>query len=239
MPNLTSVGMQYCGISGAIPEWIGDLTQLTSLGLGNNNLQGRVPSSIQQLNQLKLLALDGNAGLTGNINNLFGTMSDLQFLYLNDNAFDGEIDGLINKWPQMMELDLSENMLDGRIPASLFNHPKLMVADLHQNIFDGPFPDEIFENNHLEFLDVHANLISGSIADRLGFVKNLRSTWMFPTTTWRERFRMLWACSSIWHAWPLPTTSLTAKPFRIIDRVLDHEEQQLARNDSGMDWRIR
>jgi Leucine-rich repeat (LRR) protein len=176
MPNLKSIGLQYCDISGVIPEWIGDLTQLTSLGLGNNNLQGQVPSSIQKLNQLKLLALDGNAGLTGNINDLFGTMSNLQFLYLDDNAFGDEIDMdvLMKKWPQILELDLSKNMLGGSIPASLMNHPKLMVADLHENLFDGPFPEDIFENNNLEFLDVHANLISGSIADRLGFVKNLK-----------------------------------------------------------------
>ena len=176
MPNLKSIGLQYCDISGVIPEWIGDLTQLTSLGLGNNNLQGQVPSSIQKLNRLKLLALDGNTGLTGNINDLLGTMSNLQFLYLNDNAFGGEIDmdGLMKKWPKMLELDLSKNMLGGHIPASLMNHPNLMVVDLHQNLFDGLFPEDIFENNHLEFLDIHGNLIGGSIADRLGFVKNLK-----------------------------------------------------------------
>jgi Leucine-rich repeat (LRR) protein len=176
MPNLKSIGLQYCDISGLIPEWIGDLTQLTSLGLGNNNLQGQVPSSIQKLNQLKLLALDGNTGLTGNIGDLFGTMSNLKFLYLNDNAFDGEgeIDGLMTKWPEILELDLSKNLIGGRVPASLINHPKLVVADLHQNLFDGPFPDDGIENNNLQFLDLHANLISGPISDRLGFIKNLK-----------------------------------------------------------------
>ena len=49
------------GLSGRIPESIGDLTELTQLGLKNNNLSGEIPESIGNLTQLTQLSLSKNS----------------------------------------------------------------------------------------------------------------------------------------------------------------------------------
>jgi Leucine-rich repeat (LRR) protein len=132
--------------------------------LGNNQFGGQLPDSFKKLTNLRLLGLDNNNQLKGNINDLLGNMRQVEYLYLEDNFFDGELDGLIDRWP----------ILDGKMPNALMNHPTLMVADLHRNVFGHQFPDDIFENTKLEFLALHNNIISGTIPDRVAFLSNLK-----------------------------------------------------------------
>ena len=64
--RLTKIKLSNMGLSGAIPESIGDLTELTHLGLKNNNLIGAIPESIGNLTNLTQLNLSNNT-LTSSI----------------------------------------------------------------------------------------------------------------------------------------------------------------------------
>lgn len=57
------------GISGSIPEWLGDMVQLTTLALSKNDFHSTIPKSFKSLVNLRILGLDG-MGLKGNINSL-------------------------------------------------------------------------------------------------------------------------------------------------------------------------
>jgi Leucine-rich repeat (LRR) protein len=60
LDHLKDLELQYCSLSGSIPDWIGNLRKLTNLGLGNNLLTGQLPDKIFKLTDLELLGLDDN-----------------------------------------------------------------------------------------------------------------------------------------------------------------------------------
>ena len=49
-----------CNLTGHIPSWLANLTQLADLRLGNNGLHGSIPSWISRLMNLETLYLDSN-----------------------------------------------------------------------------------------------------------------------------------------------------------------------------------
>lgn len=168
LANLQHIEMQYCSLTGKVPDYLGDLRSLTSIGFGNNFLDGLLPQNFFQLTNLELLGLDDN-GFTGPVSS-FSSFSNMQSLYLEDNAFMGPLtEALISEWPSMVELDLSSNQLDGPIPANIWDMPNLEVLDLHDNDFIGFIPDIPSVHANLFFLALHDNnldwVIPGSITN--------------------------------------------------------------------------
>ena len=172
--SLKSIALMNTGLTGPIPNWIGEMTQLTTLALGKNQLNGSIPTSLSRLTKLQLLGLDNNDGLTGNLMNLFSSMSNLEALYLNNNALSGQLPSDTKTWPQLGELDISNNLIDEQLPAALINHRKLRVLDVHKNMLSGQFPSDIFQNTILQVLAIQSNLIRGTIPDRLPFLQSLQ-----------------------------------------------------------------
>jgi Leucine-rich repeat (LRR) protein len=174
LTSLTHLLLQKCGLTGSIPSWIGELTNLEYLGLGNNDFTGFVPSEISDLVRLELLGLEENT-LSGNIE-LFRPLSDLKSLYLEHNYISGTIsDALMLAWPNLEELYISDCALTGRLPPLFFNHPNnLKVIDLHSNQMEGPLPHEINENGKLEYLGLHENTFTGVVPESLSNFKALR-----------------------------------------------------------------
>merc|ERR1719215_319431 len=82
--------VQYCSLSGQLPEWIYGMTNLEWLGLGGNDLTGEVSPDIQRLTSLVTLGLDDN-NFKGDIH-IFAPLTNLSRLYLDQNAFDGTLD---------------------------------------------------------------------------------------------------------------------------------------------------
>ena len=174
MTYLKQLMLQWCTIGGTIPAWIGKLTNLNYLGLGHNELTGTIPQDLQQLTRLQLLGMDDNQ-LYGNIDT-FGTLENIQNLYLEGNHFSGTIsDDLLQGWPKLQELDVSDNLLTGSLPPNCFNHhpTTLQVIDFHGNQFNGPLPQDIAESN-LEFLALYENVLTGIVPSSLYKMTKLR-----------------------------------------------------------------
>ena len=72
------------GLSGFIPESIGNLSKLAQLSLSNNNLTGSIPESIGNLKSLFNLNLENNQ-LSGSIPDTIANLPVLSILLLNDN----------------------------------------------------------------------------------------------------------------------------------------------------------
>ena len=101
------------GLSGGIPENIGDLDSLYSINLSNNNLRGELPNSIYTLLNLYIINISGNQ-LHGGINPIFCTIIDNWEInglnpnrsYLDNNSFCPPYQECL--LPYMGEQDTSE-----------------------------------------------------------------------------------------------------------------------------------
>jgi len=128
--RITILNCDSIGLSGRIPESIGDLTELTQLGLKNNNLSGEIPESIGNLTQLTQLSLSKKS-LSGTIPDTIGNLKSL--------------------W----RLDFSNNLLSGTLPRSLSNLSILEVLLADSNNLRSPIPQEICNiynpNSNFEF----------------------------------------------------------------------------------------
>ena len=88
--RFTKIKLSNMGLSGLIPQSIGDLTELTHLGLKNNNLTGEIPESIGNLTKLSQLSIATN-NLSGSIPDTIGNLKSLTHLALSSNEFSGSI----------------------------------------------------------------------------------------------------------------------------------------------------
>ena len=88
--RVTLLSLASNGLSGAIPEELGDLTRLRILNLAENALSGEIPSSLGNLASLERLALNKN-GLSGAIPSSLGDLTRLEILWLDSNGLSGAI----------------------------------------------------------------------------------------------------------------------------------------------------
>lgn len=63
----TGIDLGGNGLTGTLPDDLGDLTTVTSLDLSDNALTGAIPAALARMTALVSLDLSGNAGLTGSI----------------------------------------------------------------------------------------------------------------------------------------------------------------------------
>ena len=124
--------MQSLNLSGnpltALPESLGQLTQLQSLDLSGNQLTA-LPESLGQLTQLQSLDLSGNQ-LTALPESL-GQLTQLQSLDLSGNQLTALPESL-GQLTQLQSLDLSVNQLTA-LPESLGQLTQLESLDLRDN----------------------------------------------------------------------------------------------------------
>mmetsp|Transcript_17796 Transcript_17796/g.43933 ORF Transcript_17796/g.43933 Transcript_17796/m.43933 type:complete len:551 (+) Transcript_17796:83-1735(+) len=174
LTKLWTLELQYCGITGTLPEWLGTKLPLRRLALSNNLLTGSIPTNLLQQTDLQVLALDDN-GLTGNIGD-FGPLTKIQYLYMEDNLMQGQLtNALLANWTAMKEMDFSRNEISGSLPSDLFTKmTNLKVLDLHGNDITGPLPNTVGDNNRIQVLALHDNRLIGRIPVDISNMTNLR-----------------------------------------------------------------
>ena len=116
--RVTSLDLDYNGLTGSIPEVLGQLNNLKFLDLGYNYLTGTIPETLSNLKSLKFLDLSYNA-LTGEIPEALGQLDSLQYLVLGHNQLTGEIPEALGQLNNLRGLWLKGNQLTGCIPLAL------------------------------------------------------------------------------------------------------------------------
>jgi hypothetical protein len=109
----------YCsqkGLSGTIPDGIGDLTGLMSINMYNNKLSGTIPDGIGDLTGLTNLWLQRNDEIRGTIPAALGELTLLTKLYLSYNKLSGTIPAALAKLTRLTYLELYNNQLEGCVP---------------------------------------------------------------------------------------------------------------------------
>ncbi|XP_019184853.1 PREDICTED: receptor-like protein 12 [Ipomoea nil] len=162
-PNLTHFNLHYNSFVGSIPNAIVNLTQLVFLDLSWNLFEKSIPIKIGRLTKLQLLNL-GENNLVGTIPIQISHLNHLTSLYLNGNYLTGPIlESLLSnhtKLSQLVFLDLSWNLFEGFIPAGIGRLTKLELLNLGVNYFTGIIPSQISQLQHLTSLSLNKNIFT-------------------------------------------------------------------------------
>ena len=168
---VTELDFAYNGLTGAIPEALGQLDSLRSLDLSVNQLAGSIPEALGQLENLDTLYLAANE-LTGPIPEALGQLDNLKFLHLAGNGLTGPIPEALGQLNNLQALYLNYNGLTGPIPEALGQLNNLQVLWLQYNELTGPIPETLGQLNNLRSLELSGNQLTGCIPSVLHTIPN-------------------------------------------------------------------
>ncbi|KAE8661209.1 Leucine-rich repeat receptor-like tyrosine-protein kinase PXC3 [Hibiscus syriacus] len=164
-------------LSGSIPHWVGQLTNLKVFTAYENHLGGEIPDNLGLVSELKLLNLHSNR-LDGPIPKSVFALGKLEILVLTQNGLTGylpeaivlalgtefdrrEIPRDIGNCVKLLELQLGSNYLTGSIPPEIGHIRNLQIAlNLSFNHLHGELPSELGKLDKLVSLDVSSNQLS-------------------------------------------------------------------------------
>ncbi|KAJ4848055.1 hypothetical protein Tsubulata_015838 [Turnera subulata] len=137
----------------SVCSWIGvscnnaTLQRVTALNLSSMGLDGSIPQDI------------------GEIPSGFGSLPNLEALFLGRNRFSGIIPPSICNISTLRELRLRSNKLSGNIPEGIGNLARLEILDLFDNLISGSIPVSAFNLSSLRIMLFSRNRLSVSLSD--------------------------------------------------------------------------
>ncbi|KAL4291969.1 hypothetical protein GQ457_14G025650 [Hibiscus cannabinus] len=100
--------------------------------------------------------------LSGLLPNNLGSCVSLEYLFLDDNVFEGSIPSTLSSLKGLVALDISKNNLSGGFPEFLVGFGSLKYLNLSFNDFEGPIPSEgVFKNASATFVEGNNKLCGG------------------------------------------------------------------------------
>ena len=150
------------GLSGFIPNEIGNLTEMVELIIGQSNLYGPIPNSIGQLTNLDVLDLR-HSGVQGKIPASLSNCNKLRQLYLGENRLEGDVDSSLAGCVKLQLVGLNNNQFSGTFPCIFFNLPDLYAFDISYNLFSGPVPANLNRLTQVANMAFSYNQLEGSM----------------------------------------------------------------------------
>ena len=162
------------GLTGEIPTWLNDMTNLKELWLWGNSLTGTIPdlSGMTSLDKLKL----ANNDLMGGVPEASQLPPNMTWLIIDRNPLGGTIPNL-SSLSRLRLLWLHSNDLTGGIPAGNNFPADLDDLNLRDNMLTGTIPD-LSNLDNLTRLRLHNNSLSGEVPAALGDLDSLRQLWL-------------------------------------------------------------
>ncbi|KAL3639730.1 hypothetical protein CASFOL_014698 [Castilleja foliolosa] len=147
---------------------------LVRLGKTRNWLE-QVTYKLPSLVELRLSQCNLNSDIIVNNNNISSTNSKLAILDLSSNNLQSyDILRLIFQLSNLIFLDLSINNFDGPVP-SISNTTKLKHIDLSVNSFNSSIPEWIYFCKDLEFLSFSGNRLQNELSESIANLTSLKS----------------------------------------------------------------
>ena len=137
--RVTALKLKKNGLSGELPQELGDLAMLEELNLTQNDLSGNIPAALGGLANLRDLRMAVN-DISGEIPEELGGLANLEALVLAGNELSGEIPEELGNLARLRELQLHGNELTGEIPPELGDLVTLEKLFLRNNQFSGCIP---------------------------------------------------------------------------------------------------
>ena len=178
--NTTSLNLESSGLTGEIPESIGNLTNLTDLRLQGNQLAGSIPQEIGNLTNLTELRLYNNE-LTGSIPPEIGNLTNLNTLMLDNNQLTGEIPETIcsvyENIPSSGTFNISNNQLCPPYPEGVEDY--VGEQDCQENSISeqpvpitynlsSPYPNPFNPSTTIQFSLPQSEMVSMKVYDLNG-----------------------------------------------------------------------
>lgn len=175
----------HVGISGKLPETMGQLKKLKVLSLQNNNFEGSLPSSMRNLTSLVQMQIYNNK-FSGELPSFIGEFSNLRLLDCSYNKFS-PIPDAFTKLQALTSLNVSyqgEPVVQGdetiynsastfQFPSSLLQLKKLDTLYMVDCGLKGSLPASIGNMTGLTELKAYNNELSGNIPVSLGDIPKL------------------------------------------------------------------
>ncbi|KAK5810876.1 hypothetical protein PVK06_026193 [Gossypium arboreum] len=184
--SLIDMDLSNNNLSGKLPRWIWNVSNLNALALSNNQLKGLIPMELCYLDSLRILDLSEN-NFSGLIPSCFGAQSIIH-LYLSKNRLSGTLTNAFFNSSSLVTLDLSENQLNGEIPYQIGTLSALSVLLLKANYFIGEIPIEICKLYSLSIIDLSQNKLFGLIPSCLSRLTLEPNDKKYSTKTYWEDF---------------------------------------------------
>lgn len=121
------------GITGAIPDALGELVLMENLRLGSTFLTGVLPKNLSKMVNLFSFVIN-NTSINGSIPNEYGDMANIVTLDLSNNKLSGELPEKVGAIKSLLNINISGNTLSGKIPASYLNNYYWPYWDIAVNI---------------------------------------------------------------------------------------------------------
>ncbi|CAL5397906.1 unnamed protein product [Camellia sinensis] len=160
-PSLEALGISNNHMSGKLPRWMGNMSNLMGIAMFSNHFEGPIPVEFCNLGNLEFLDLSEN-NLSGSIPSCFNQLR-VKHVHLNRNQLSGPMTRAFYKSSSLVTLDLSDNHLNGTIPRWIGSLHVLSILLLKFNIFEGEIPIQLCQLKQLSILDLSENNFFGSI----------------------------------------------------------------------------
>ncbi|XP_057797683.1 receptor-like protein 6 [Salvia miltiorrhiza] len=166
LPNLTTLSLRHCDLSGPLDKSFSQLHSLSILRLDFNPLGTELPDLFANFSSLTTLSLF-NCRLKGSIPPTFANLTNLIHVNLSTNLFTGALSStLFEGFSNLVYLDLRSNLFSGNIPHSLFALPSLLELVLRHNQFNGTLQLDNFRSlANLTRLDLSHNRLSVDVGN--------------------------------------------------------------------------
>ncbi|PIN18819.1 Serine/threonine protein kinase [Handroanthus impetiginosus] len=169
--RLTVVSVGSNSITGYLPDSIGNFSSsLEQLDLSDSRIKGRIPKEIGNITNLAFLYMDNNQ-FTGFLPFTVEGLKNLQVLSLVGNKLSGPIPDGICHLPNLGELALSRNKLYGPLPACLGNVTSLRYVNLDSNELNSSISPTIEGLKDLLKFNLFSNFFSGPLPLEIGNLK--------------------------------------------------------------------
>ncbi|KAK6144105.1 hypothetical protein DH2020_020925 [Rehmannia glutinosa] len=169
LPSLIELHLSSCNLNDNNDDIANNITNsLAILDLSGNNFQSfDTPRSIFQLSNLIFLNLRFNS-FQGPIPSITNTTCKLQYIDLIGNFFSSTIPEWLYTCKSLEYVSLGLNHLQGKISNAIANLTSLRSLDLSTNELSGKIPTEIANLCQMQRLDLGWNKLSGEISDSFG-----------------------------------------------------------------------
>ncbi|CAN4094577.1 unnamed protein product [Withania somnifera] len=167
LPNLEQLKLSGNDLlKGVLPK-IHPSNTLLELDISYKGISGELPDLIGTLSSLNYLNLYG-CDFSGPIPDSIGNLTQIREFLLSRNHFTGHIPSTISKLKQ-----LSSNSFEGDIPDVFSNLQGLRYLDLSNNSFIVLFPSQILSLTRLKCLDLSSNSLSGPLPNNASMLQKL------------------------------------------------------------------
>ncbi|KAG1348062.1 putative LRR receptor-like serine/threonine-protein kinase [Cocos nucifera] len=182
--HITQLDLSQNYLTGPLPAFIGNLTELQYFTVGTNALSGTIPKELGKLQKLISLYID-SCGIGGEFPSTVSSLKNLQILWASNNNFTGNIPdfsetslttlrlgdisngsstlAFISNLTSLSTLVLRNSRISDTILPDFSNYSSLQILDLSFNNLTGRLPQSLFNLSSLSYLFLGNNSLSGSL----------------------------------------------------------------------------